>query len=535
MGLFLIYIMKSALCLAVFYLFFRLLLTGETFHQFNRFALLGILLLSGLLPLIEIQVTRPMLDSEQMQLLLSGEVLAVSEVQQGVTMPWWVAVLLLGYVAGILFFAGRNLFSLGWMFVLLRHCRQEPLEHYLPGCRQKAVLLVHDKPIAPFSWMKYIVLNRVDLEENGREILLHELSHIRHHHSWDLLWSDVFILLQWFNPAAWLIKEELQTLHEYQADEAVLNNGVNAKQYQLLLIKKAVGNRLYSMANSFNHSKLKKRITMMMKKPSQKWARAKYLYVLPLAAVVVMAFARPEVSQASSELSSAKVNDLVSLVKENTAKTSTPSAAKDSIYNVVEQMPSFGEGGIQGAFTYVAKNMKYPESAVKAKKQGRVLVSFVIDAEGNVTNVTVPKPVDADLDAEAIRVISSMPKWTPGRQDGKPVAVKFMMPVLFKLTPEKAADASAKASKEDGLKIVGAKGTQIGDVTVVAYDKDSETQMPADVLYVIDGVRNADPKKLNPDNIESITVLKNAASLEKYDAKDKKGVIIVTTKKAKGK
>ena len=138
--------------------------------------------------------------------------------------------------------------------------------------------MVHRQAIAPFSWMKYIVISRKDLEENGREILIHEAAHIRHRHSIDLLIANVCVFFQWFNPGAWLLKQELQNIHEYEADETVINEGVNAKDYQLLLIKKAVGTRLYSMANSFNHSKLKKRITMMLKEKSSPWARMKYLY-----------------------------------------------------------------------------------------------------------------------------------------------------------------------------------------------------------------------------------------------------------------
>ena len=175
--------------------------------------------------------------------------------------------------------------------------------------------MVHNQEIAPFSWMKYIVISRKDLEENGREILIHEMAHIHHRHSVDLLVADICIFFQWFNPSAWLLKQELQNVHEYEADETVINEGVNAKEYQLLLIKKAVGTRLYSMANSFNHSKLKKRITMMLKEKSNPWARLKYLYVLPLAAIAVTAFARPEISEKVEEISAVKVNDLAEIVE----------------------------------------------------------------------------------------------------------------------------------------------------------------------------------------------------------------------------
>ena len=221
--------------------------------------------------------------------------------------------------------------------------------------------MVHDRAIAPFSWMIYIVISREDLEENGREILIHEAAHIRNCHSWDLLIADICIFFQWFNPGAWLLKQELQNIHEYEADETVINEGVNAKEYQLLLIKKAVGTRLYSMANSFNHSKLKKRITMMLKEKSNPWARLKYLYVLPLAAIAVTAFARPEISEKADEISAVKVNDLVSFMQENvlgdTVKVSKNEkkeeigiggrVSKDSeviVLEVVEQMPEFPGG-----------------------------------------------------------------------------------------------------------------------------------------------------------------------------------------------
>ena len=193
------------------------------------------------------------------------------------------------------------------MLRLLHGGRQEKLEKGI-------TLIIHDKNIAPFSWMKYVVISEKDLQENSKEILIHEMAHVHNRHSIDLLISDICIIFQWFNPASWLLKQELQNIHEYEADETVIRQGVNAKQYQLLLIKKAVGTRLYSMANSFNHSKLKKRITMMLKEKSSPWARMKYLYVLPVAAITLTAFARPEISNELNEISTIKVNDITSIL-----------------------------------------------------------------------------------------------------------------------------------------------------------------------------------------------------------------------------
>lgn len=313
MGTFLVYILKSSLCLALFYLFYRLLLSKETFHRFNRIALLGVMLISCLLPLVRVTVDRAtvvntsvMLVEEDM-LMYPWEMQTV--VQEEAAFPWreWLVAV---YLLGIFFFLLRNLWSLVRMLYLIRHSRCRQMENGI-------CLVIHQAGFAPFSWMKYIVISQTDLDENGTDILIHEEAHIRNRHSLDLLLVELCVWLQWFNPAAWLLKQELQNVHEYEADEAVLRQGIDAKRYQMLLIKKAVGARLYSIANSFNHSSLKKRITMMIRKKSNPWARAKYLYVLPLAAVTVAAFARPEISEPLDEISSVKVNDLSAITGNN--------------------------------------------------------------------------------------------------------------------------------------------------------------------------------------------------------------------------
>ena len=311
MGLFFVYIVKSSVCLAGFYLFYRLLLSKETFHRFNRIALLTLLLLSLLLPLVQLttieqtEVHQTMLTIEQLLMMAD---MPVSEVTpaEAVTLSG-IQILLMVYLSGVLFFACRHIYSLGRLLMLLRSGEKEKMENGM-------TLVIHQQKISPFSWMKYIVISKVDLEEDGREILIHEAAHVRNRHSVDLLIADICIFFQWFNPASWLLKQELQNIHEYEADESVIREGVNARQYQLIMIKKAVGTRLYSMANSFNHSKLKKRITMMLKEKSNPWARLKYLYVLPLATIAVTAFARPEISGKMDEISAVKVNDFVQIV-----------------------------------------------------------------------------------------------------------------------------------------------------------------------------------------------------------------------------
>ena len=539
MGIFFVYILKSSVCLVVFYLFYRLLLSRETFHRFNRVALLSILLLSCLLPLVEVtveeqtEVHQTMMTLEQWLMLADMMNTAdATDLQVEEVTVTWIQIALLVYLAGILLFALRNGYSLLKLGGLLKFGRKENLSKYIDE-GEKVTLIVHDRDIAPFSWMKYIVISKKDLDENGREILIHELAHIQNRHSWDLLVADICIFFQWFNPASWLLKQELQNIHEYEADETVIEKGVDAKQYQLLLIKKAVGTRLYSMANSFNHGKLKKRITMMLKEKSNPWAKLKYLYILPVAAIAVTAFARPEISETAEEISAVKVNDLTAIVEAKAIKSTEESVqistvSQDTVkvnyvptevsrklqgtavFEVVEEMPEF-PGGVDAMMEYLQKELRYPESAKEKGIQGRVTVQFIIDKEGNVTNSKVTRSVDKDMDAEAIRLVKAMPKWKPGMQKGKAVAVKYTVPVVFRL---------------EGGKTVNSQ------VTVSSKMSEFSVQGMNNPLYIVDGkeVTSSILSALDVNKIESMTVLKNESATEVYGEKGKNGVILITLK-----
>ncbi|NCC10256.1 MAG: TonB family protein [Bacteroidia bacterium] len=527
MGLFLVYLIKSALCLSGFYLFHRLLLSKETFHRFNRIALLSVLLLALLIPLVQAttmqrtDVSQAFLTMEELLLLAtlnasSGEMTQAIE-PAGFS---WVYGLFILYWLGVFVLIVRHIASLSRLFRLLHSSQKERLDHGI-------TLYIHDRAIAPFSWMKAVVISRKDLEENGQEILLHECAHISKRHSWDLLLADCCLFFQWFNPGAWLIRQELQTIHEYEADDKVLQEGIDAKNYQLLLIKKAVGTRLYSMANSFNHSQLKKRIAMMLKEKSSPWARLKYLYILPLASVAVVAFARPEVAETLEEISVAKVNDLTAVMEAKTTEMSGLVAAVDSVkpkkkvtvvssdddlFIAVEQMPDF-PGGQGALMEFLKNNVKYPKEAATSAIQGRVIVQFVIMKDGTVAQPKVVRAVDPSLDAEALRVIRLMPKWTPGKQRGKAVNVKYTVPVMFRLNNE-----NKEKTVSQGIKI------QPDEMTIKSdYSK---------ALIIVDGkeVLSEQMNQISPNDIESISVLKGAAATATYGDKGKNGVIVVTLK-----
>ena len=519
MGIFLIYILKSAVCLSLFYLFYRLLLSKETFHRFNRIALLGILFLSLLIPFVEVTTTHQSELNQTMltveQLLMMAEAGAMESAEMEIVQPEelsisWVQVLLLFYLAGIVFFACRNLYSLSRLLLLIKSGKRERLDG---GIR----LIVLEREVAPFSWMRYIVISRKDLEEDGREILIHEMAHIRNRHSIDLLITDVCLFFQWFNPGIWLLKQELQNIHEYEADETVINEGIDAKEYQLLLIKKAVGTRLYSMANSFNHSKLKKRITMMLKEKSNPWARLKYLYVLPLAAIAVTAFARPEISEKADEISAVKVNDLAAILEarneENVVEASVADTAKNKVVVVGKVMSKdsvFIVKGEKATSISVSgaslSNEKTPLIIINGKESDRAVVDALDPSR--IENISVLKNENAvkiygekAKDGAMIIQLKSTEVQMFSNKDAIGANVKMRL------------DALNSGDKNWGVKFHSATGGQ--------------------PLVFIDGEEalGDDPlSNISPDHIRSLSVMKGKQAMAVYGNRGKDGVILVNLK-----
>lgn len=234
MGIFIAYMIKSGFCLLLFYLLYKWQLAKETFFRLNRIMLLGFWILAFLLPAIPLvnwgntdlpaglDVNRPEILNSLTNISLSAE---TNTDHQAFIWTWLICT---GYIVGVVLIASKQLVSWTRLYLLIRRGRR------IENGPFHLILIEGNQP--PFSWMHYIVLSEKDYRENPTEILTHEMAHIQHHHSWDLLLADVGILLQWFNPAAWLLKQEMQSIHEYEADDAVLAAGVDAKSYQLLLI-----------------------------------------------------------------------------------------------------------------------------------------------------------------------------------------------------------------------------------------------------------------------------------------------------------
>ena len=388
------YIAECALCLALLYLPFWGLLKKETFFHYNRIVLLAITLLSFILPLISIpEISSQLAPSEtisiqleEINVMISGKALS-----ENIN---WKTILTFIYLSG-------SVTCLLYKFTdLIRLIRFIPRGCLWVHTENGIHIHCHAHDVVPFSWMNHIVISEKDYEENGHNILLHEQAHIACGHSWDVFWLSFVEVLQWFNPFVWMLSKEIQDIHEYEADSTVLRKGINARDYQLLIIQKVVGSGSYTFANNFNHSSLKKRITMMIKEKSNPWARLKYLYILPIAAICMIACTQ-------------NVKSTIS-------------------YEEVEVKPEY-PGGMGELSKLMKSNLLYPLISFENGVQGEVLVQFVIDKEGNVVEVTVFKGVDPYLDAEALRVIKMMPKWKPGKHKGKEVNVKCTIPVGFRL------------------------------------------------------------------------------------------------------
>ncbi len=295
-----LYSIKSAIVLTMLYLPYMLMLRRESFFRFNRMVLLSILLLSLVLPLCNIPWMsldrQPVVQAAQLQMLELGipvhvlpevQVLAEKQEESFFTFSLFHLFTFI-YIIGMVTLLVARL----WQIARLQFgLKRGVLWH---NDEQGIRIYCHSGDVAPFSWMRNIVINEKDYDEAGREIVLHEMGHIQSRHSWDVVLLTLVQMLQWWNPLCYVLGISLRDVHEYEADNFVLEQGVSAQSYQLLLIRKAVGSGSYAFANSFNHSLTKKRITMMKKSKSNPWMKSKALYVIPVAALALSAFATPK-------------------------------------------------------------------------------------------------------------------------------------------------------------------------------------------------------------------------------------------------
>jgi TonB family protein len=470
------YLLKSSLWLIAFYAVYRLLLSKETFANFNRFFLLLGLLASVIMPFLVIyrtvHINAPITDNLPIvtslpRIRMQPQPVSWQEMLQNATTAL--------YVAGILFLIIKTVISL---IPLLREI----------GTYQGNNRLIYTRTHqTPFSFGKYIFIPESTSDDELGLILTHEYTHTKHLHYLDLWLARFICILQFFNPVVWLYSKAVQENCEFIADRQTLQQTNLKEQYFQLLIKYSLNHQLSPVSLHFSFPLIFKRIQIMKQKQSSKLASLKSLVVVPLACGIMAGFAQTKVIQDKPALNQQRSTTLLAsvekakptnkqpevqsqqdanqqLIAQNSTKAkqksqqadektnteneivvvgygsrsssnnnSEQAAKKESpndIFMVVEDMPKFAEGDVQ---SFLAKNIKYPVEAQKDRIQGRVICQYVVEKDGSISSVQVVRSVHPLLDAEACRVLYSMPKWIPGKQRGEIVRVKYTLPVTFKL------------------------------------------------------------------------------------------------------
>lgn len=454
------YFLKVNVAIALFYAFYRLFFYKDTFFGWRRTAMLCFFAISAAVPLLNIQTwitaQEPMVAMAD---LYASVVLPEFTITPEATTTDWKSLILeyatIAYWIIVALLAMRFVIQLAGIIRLAYQCRKiqigDSTIHLLP------------RADGPFSFFRWIFIHPAShTEEEFNEILTHEQTHVRQWHSIDVIISELACTLCWFNPFAWLMKREIRTNLEYMADARVLENGYDSKTYQYHLLGLSHHKAAATIYNSFNVLPLKKRIKMMNKKRTKEIGRTKYLMFLPLAALLMIISNIEAVARTTKKIATEvieavetpKTTEIAPITFETPAQPAK--MAKDSliddeniIFEVVEHMPEFADGGMSGLMKYLSENIQYPAIAHENGTQGRVTVQFVVEKDGTISNAKILRGADPDLDKEAIRVVNAMPKWKPGIQRGQAVRVKYTIPVMFRLMGDEEPVQHAVATRTE--------------------------------------------------------------------------------------
>jgi len=440
----LLFLIKSTLILSLLYMVFSVLMRKETFFQLNRMVLLVLVLSSLIIPFLSIpkqvqpviQVNlEPIFQASSVveELVSTTETPAIiqsampaSETVQPVSIPVRTIVIFV-YLSGVLVSILMFVYSIGLVLLLFRKARKTKLN----GIR----ILILDHDIPAFSFGRNILVSQHDFDTSYEAIITHEQSHIRLGHFYDLMLMELVKIVFWFNPLVYRMVSDLKEIHEFQADDHTLHSGIDATQYQILIIQKCVGHQKFALANSFNHCQIKNRITMMNKQKSSKAGLWKVATFLPLLALLLMAFGKTGESvklekKISPQIVYTDFHDSVKELNKADVQQKDSIQVKEKVHTIVEINPIY-PGGDKALSEYLDNN-KYPANANEKHIQGKVYLNFVINKEGKVTNINVLKSSkNPELDAEAIRLVRQMPTWTPGKEKGLPVSVLFTARINF--------------------------------------------------------------------------------------------------------
>ena len=459
-----IYSIKSALVLALLYLPYTLMLRQESFFRMNRITLLTILMLALVLPIVDIPSLatpeQPVVYEMQHRIMLMTQEAEMTTKSLAATTRTisWLGILAIVYIIGVIL---ALLIRLWQLFKIDKIIRGGCLWTDKSG---KATIYCHIDDVAPFSWMRSIVISEKDYKPYGREILLHEKAHILNLHSMDILFLTLVEAVQWWNPIAYLLGHSLRDVHEYEADDYVLHQGVSLQNYQALLVKKSLANTSYAFANNFNHSLIKKRIYMMNHPKSNPWLRSKVLYILPVMLVVLTAFATPKLNEKVGEIvervekatekpqpnpqpeqqpesfSTSDVTDVQSAeskeelaVKEEATDTLSSEDYVNDVYRNeyinLSQSPEY-PGGMSALEAFVQQHVAEALQNDASVAGKRAYVQFRIKQDGTIDDIGLVRG-DKEAYHEAIKIVEQMPQWIPARRFGELADAHFVLAFDF--------------------------------------------------------------------------------------------------------
>lgn len=430
-------VLPIAAAIAVFWIIYRLLFTNSNRLKFNRLYILLSIIFALSLPMLGllwgngspriVNFKHDLFSGIMLQEIIispDGNV-AVADADTAVKAQATTPAYNLWQILAILYFIGLGVSLLLLVFKLLRMffvIVRSPKEK----CNGYTAVYT-GKNQGSFSFLNYAFFPEKSVDS---DIVRHELSHIAHRHSWDILFMEIMMVVQWFNPFIYLFKRDLQCIHEYQADRDVVNSGTNKRDYMMLILQQCTAVDFSRISNNFSLILTKKRIKMITMREKTKGLWWRLLVTLPVLAVMLVANTNATAKEQNEEQPKAEVKNLEDIrIK--------ISQSKDSIYNTdaLEVMPEF-PGGNEAMVKFIQENVVYPEKAKEKGISGKTYVSFVIEKDGSITDVKVARGFDKSCDDEAVRVVKSMPKWTPGKVKGQPVRVNFTMPFVFK-APQK--------------------------------------------------------------------------------------------------
>lgn len=419
-------LLQSSLSIAAIYLVYHVFLRKDTFFKTNRFYLITAILFSLFIPFLDL--SRLFGPIERTYFVLLDPIIISPEGIQSTldNNPSVFQIAMAIYFTGAIIFLFRFLFQLGQLTLLIRR--------YGISKRQGMRFVFTDKTYSPFSFFNIVFLNRTDLESiDTQKIIAHEKVHIQQWHSLDLMLLEIITIIQWFNPFIWMYRHAVKTLHEYLADEGVLHSGVDVKVYSALLFSQSTGIQINDLANNFSKSLLKRRFIMMTKSRTQKFARLKLMFVLPLAfSMLLVISCGPDVPAQQEKEVVKPQTDAPNEADRPPSSSQVQEEEPKQTFTVVEVMPEY-PGGENEMMKFLAENIKYPTAAKENGISGKVFITFVVEKNGLITDVKILRGIGGGCDEEAIKVIKLMPKWKPGTQRGQAVRVQYNVPIKFTL------------------------------------------------------------------------------------------------------